>query len=100
MTRHLLPGEIIEAATRQLSTPAAVEHLSTCPQCKERIEQYRATRMAIVPASAPAGANQASEPASDCPPLERLARYSAGHQDPELAGHIAICDRCAWIVRD
>jgi hypothetical protein len=96
MTRHLLPGEIIEAATRQLATSEAIEHLSTCPQCKGKIEEYRATRMAVVPARA----RQNSPPGPDCPPLEKLAAYSAGEKDPELAGHIAACDRCAWIVRD
>ena len=96
MTRHLLPGEIIEAATRQLTKPPALEHLAACPECKGRIEAYRATRMAVVPA----GATQSSEPGPDCPPTRRLARYAAGHKDPELAGHIATCDRCAWIVRD
>ena len=94
--RHLLPGEIIEAATRQLATSEAIEHLSTCPQCKGKIEEYRATRMAVVPARA----TQNSPPGPDCPPLEKLAAYSAGQKDPELAGHIATCDRCAWIVRD
>jgi hypothetical protein len=96
MTRHLLPGEIIEAATRQLATSEAIEHLSICPQCKGKIEEYRATRMAVVPA----GATQNSPPGPDCPPLEKLAAWSAGEKDPELAGHIATCDRCAWIVRD
>jgi tetratricopeptide (TPR) repeat protein len=96
MKRHLLPGEIIEAATRQLATSEAIEHLSVCPQCKRKIEEYRATRMAVVPA----GATQNSPPGPDCPPLEKLAAWSAGEKDPQLAGHIAICDRCAWIVRD
>jgi hypothetical protein len=96
MTRHLLPGEIIEAATRQLATSEAIEHLSICPQCKGKIEEYRATRMAVVPA----GATQNSPPGPDCPSLEKLAAYSSGQKDPELAGHIATCDRCAWIVRD
>ena len=96
MNRHLLPGEIIEAATRQLADYELIGHLSTCAGCKAKIEQYRATRMAVVPANA----TQASAPGPDCPPMERLAFYSAGHRDPELAGHIATCDRCAWIVGD
>jgi tetratricopeptide (TPR) repeat protein len=96
MTRHLLPGEIIEAASRQLATAAALEHLSTCAECKGKIEEYRSARMALVPARA----TQNSEPGPDCPPLERLAAYAAGQQDSDTAGHIANCDRCAWIVRD
>ena len=96
MTPHLLPGEIIEAATRQLHDYAAIGHLSECEHCRNKVIEYRATRMALVPA----GATQASPPGEDCPPTEELARYSAGHRDPELAGHIAKCDRCAWIVRD
>ena len=96
MMPHLLPGEIIEAATRQLHDYAAIGHLSECEHCRNKVIEYRATRMALVPA----GATQASPPGEDCPPTEELARYSAGHRDPALAGHIAKCDRCAWIVRD
>ncbi|HZL55994.1 MAG TPA: hypothetical protein VFC21_02870 [Bryobacteraceae bacterium] len=41
--------------------------------------------------------NRLPEP---CPPRDALRTYARGGRNPRLAGHIAYCDRCAWIVSE
>jgi hypothetical protein len=35
-----------------------------------------------------------------CPPRAALESYARGVRDPQLAGHISRCDRCAWTVTE
>jgi len=38
--------------------------------------------------------------AETCPPRAALLRYASGGRDPDIAGHISRCDRCACFVSE
>jgi putative zinc finger protein len=83
-----LDGELVEEDKRKIEA-----HLSSCPECRERLAFARDFNRGLTQLSA-----EELSPREPCPNAETLVRYEAGEVDEETAehlrAHMVFCDAC------